>query len=321
MVMAASGGLADDADGRQRVGFGVALDPVAIVVAGAGEADHLPCGHIAVAAIDGIGEEALPRVGQHLLEKGGGARALECYRAVFERAEHLVLLIVGQLGKRLADIGVAAVLVQLRQRLPIALRRGQRRLRALLRRSVHEGRPYIESLGAAILACLLTIDEDCATDFFSTRRLRVWRNQPVDDGFDGAGFLRREVLPCAGLNRRRRRAGARRPRQPAGDDAGSDRGRRKNQAYGGACQKFAQNLAARLAGTSGILPHSPHSQSGGSFRAARIQGYRIAHTRSIFSRNYLPAMKLNLPTPCAAPFHPATRSPRPVRPSGPLPGP
>src|SRR5690242_4354690 len=54
-------GSAGDADRRQREALVVALDPVAIVVAGARKPQHLPADHVAVAAIERIGEEALAR--------------------------------------------------------------------------------------------------------------------------------------------------------------------------------------------------------------------------------------------------------------------
>src|SRR5579859_1558278 len=95
-------GPAGDADRRQREALVVAVDPVAIVVAGAGKAHHLPADHVAIAAIDRIGEEALARVVQQLLEESFRAGAVELGRALLEAAEHLILLLVGQLRERLA---------------------------------------------------------------------------------------------------------------------------------------------------------------------------------------------------------------------------
>src|SRR6266568_4197948 len=62
-------GSAHDADGRQRVAFVVALDPIPVVVAGSGKSDHLPANHVAVAAVNGIGEEPLAGVLQQVLEE------------------------------------------------------------------------------------------------------------------------------------------------------------------------------------------------------------------------------------------------------------
>src|SRR5258708_11152902 len=87
---------AADADGRQGIALVVAIDPVAVVVLGAGEADHLPPDHAAIAAVDGIGEESLAGGVQHLLEEPGGAGAGEGDRALLHAGEHLVLLLVGE---------------------------------------------------------------------------------------------------------------------------------------------------------------------------------------------------------------------------------
>src|SRR6185437_9133285 len=83
-------GPAGDTDGRQREALVVALDPVAIVVAGAGKADHFPADHVAVAAIDRIGEEALLRVVQYVLEESLRAGAVELDRAFLEAGQHLI---------------------------------------------------------------------------------------------------------------------------------------------------------------------------------------------------------------------------------------
>ena len=47
----------------------MALDIVAVVVARAGEADHLPGHHVPVSAVDRVGEEAFHRVAQQLIEE------------------------------------------------------------------------------------------------------------------------------------------------------------------------------------------------------------------------------------------------------------
>ena len=58
-----------DADGRQRLRLVVAVDPVAVVVVRAGKSDHLPGRHVAVAAIDRVGEETLLRILEDLGEE------------------------------------------------------------------------------------------------------------------------------------------------------------------------------------------------------------------------------------------------------------
>src|SRR5947209_1790893 len=68
---------AGNADRRQRVVLVVVADVVAIVVARAGEADHLPRRHVLVAAIDGVGEEAFHGVLQQQLEKAAPIRTFQ----------------------------------------------------------------------------------------------------------------------------------------------------------------------------------------------------------------------------------------------------
>ena len=61
--LSSPGGAALQADRRQRVGLVRLIDHVAIVVASAGKADELPARHVAIAAIDRIGEVAFDGVG------------------------------------------------------------------------------------------------------------------------------------------------------------------------------------------------------------------------------------------------------------------
>src|SRR5215470_13214886 len=63
-------GATRDADRRQREFLVMAVDPVQIVVPGAGEADHFPRDHVAVAAVNRVGEEPHLYVVDHLREEG-----------------------------------------------------------------------------------------------------------------------------------------------------------------------------------------------------------------------------------------------------------
>ena len=83
----------DDADGRMRIAFVVTADPVAIVVADAGKADHLPADHVAIAAMDGIGEEAFRHVLQQRAEKALRVDAVEFDLAGFDLLQRVVLLL------------------------------------------------------------------------------------------------------------------------------------------------------------------------------------------------------------------------------------
>ena len=58
-----------DADGRKRIALVMAVDPVAIIVARAWKADHAPGAHVAIAAVDRIGEKTLLRVLQQQFEE------------------------------------------------------------------------------------------------------------------------------------------------------------------------------------------------------------------------------------------------------------
>ncbi len=58
-----------EADGRTGIAFVMSVDPVAVVVPGAGIADHAPRAHVAIAAVNRIGEKSLPRVRKQQLEE------------------------------------------------------------------------------------------------------------------------------------------------------------------------------------------------------------------------------------------------------------
>src|SRR5712672_3179916 len=60
---------ARDADGWKRKALVVTVDPVEIVVARPGIPDHPPPDHLAIAAIDRVGKEALLNVRDHLQEE------------------------------------------------------------------------------------------------------------------------------------------------------------------------------------------------------------------------------------------------------------
>ena len=99
------------------------VDPVAIVVVRAWKTDHLPRGHVFVAAVDRVGEEAVPRVREDEREEALAVEAIELERAVLEARDDLVLLLVGEIRKGLAAIFVAAGIVERGKRLAILLRR------------------------------------------------------------------------------------------------------------------------------------------------------------------------------------------------------
>ena len=88
-------GAAGDGDRRQREAFVMPVDPVEVIVAGAGEADHLPGDHVAVAAVDRVGKEALLDVLERLLEESLAVGAFQLGLAALEAFEEFVLLAIG----------------------------------------------------------------------------------------------------------------------------------------------------------------------------------------------------------------------------------
>src|SRR2546423_15216452 len=104
-----------------RITLVVAVDPVAIVVTGAGEADHLPRRHVAVSAIDRICEKSLPRILEDLSEEASGF-AGERYLAVLDVAEDRVFLLVRERGECGAVEVLPAMPVELGEGFAIVLR-------------------------------------------------------------------------------------------------------------------------------------------------------------------------------------------------------
>src|SRR5262245_33290034 len=101
---------AHHAHGRQRIALVVAVDPVQIVVTGAGKPDHLPRNHVAVAAVDRVGEEAGFDVDDDPLEKRSAVDAIELDLFAFKAFEHLVLDVVAQIREGLAVLRAAVAI-------------------------------------------------------------------------------------------------------------------------------------------------------------------------------------------------------------------
>src|ERR1700720_3455492 len=109
----------------------VTVDPVAVVVPGARIADHAPRAHVAIAAVDRIGEESLSRVSEQQLEKRPPVDAVQLGGTAFEPANDGVLVRVAEGNERAAFFSLA-ILVERRQRFAITHRRAVFVLRALL---------------------------------------------------------------------------------------------------------------------------------------------------------------------------------------------
>src|ERR1051325_1091504 len=190
-------GAALDANRRQRIGLVVALHPVAVVVARTREADHFPANHVAVAAIDRIGEEPLFRVLQQKVEELRSADAFELQAAVFERADDLVLVFVGERSEDLPGLCRAAMLVERGKCGPVLLGGCFRRLHSLLWRPVLERPSHVEALCAAIRAGKLPVDEHGTAGVLAAGEFRVGRDQPADQRLDRAAFLGGEEFAAA----------------------------------------------------------------------------------------------------------------------------
>ena len=118
--------MAGDADCRQRNAFIVTVDPVAIIIVRPRESDHLPRGHIFVAAVNRVGEEAVPGVRENEREEALAVEAIELERAVLQTRDDLVLLVVGEIRKALAAVFVAAGIIECGKRLAVMLRGRER---------------------------------------------------------------------------------------------------------------------------------------------------------------------------------------------------
>src|SRR6185437_1800216 len=98
---------AADRDRRQREALVIPPDPVAVIIARAGKADHLPGAHAAIPAIDRVGEEAVLCVLDQHLEEAAAARPLELQLAGFDPVDELVLVRPRKLVEALPRIGGA----------------------------------------------------------------------------------------------------------------------------------------------------------------------------------------------------------------------
>src|SRR5215831_13386964 len=106
---------AGQADRWQRKALIVTVDPVEIVVSRTWEADHLPRDHIAVAAVNRIGEETRLDVLEHRVEEALPVGALELDLSAFEAVQNFILVRVGELGECFGAVVCAAVAIERRK--------------------------------------------------------------------------------------------------------------------------------------------------------------------------------------------------------------
>src|ERR1700730_14112171 len=117
----------------------MALDPVEIIVARAGVADHLPADHVAVAAIQRIGKKSFLHVLNDEHEEGFAVDPFEFCLSILDACEKFILLLVGQIRKTLALIFRLAVSIERGERFAIRRRRVLPGLWALLLCARQEG--------------------------------------------------------------------------------------------------------------------------------------------------------------------------------------
>src|SRR3984957_2115226 len=86
-IAMSSTAFAGQVDRRQRVGAVADLDPIGVIRAGAGVADHFPRGHVLVAAMLGVAEVPHTRFGKQLVEELLGRDILQLQLACFGRPQ------------------------------------------------------------------------------------------------------------------------------------------------------------------------------------------------------------------------------------------
>src|ERR1700683_2057712 len=129
------------ADRRQRKALVVAIDPVQVVVTGSGVADHFPCDHVAIAAVDWVGEKAHLKVFDDFGEKRLSVGAVELQFAAFKIAKHFILVAIGQVSELLARIFRLARLIERREARAVILPRTALRLVSLILHARLKRRP------------------------------------------------------------------------------------------------------------------------------------------------------------------------------------
>src|ERR1700688_1802636 len=138
------------------------VDPVEIVVAGAGVADHLPGGHVAVATVDRIREEARLDVLDRQRKERLSVDAVQLEIALFEILQDLVFPVVREICEAFSPFARLAGAIQSGETLAVFLSRSAFRLRALAFASGDERRTDIQTFLGAVGPGQLPVDEDGA---------------------------------------------------------------------------------------------------------------------------------------------------------------
>ena len=188
--------------------------------------------HVLVAAIDRIGEEALHRVLQKQREEPGGLHAIrQLDLSGLHGGQEGVLILRLELDEGLA-VSLFQERIDGRQSGAVALCRICFALVALCRQSRLERALRVEPARCPEGTRKLPVDVDRAAGFLAADAEVVVGNEPVDDGLDQSRFLRREELPAAGNDLRRRIGSHGLPWQGARDRPREARGRSGDRKHG-----------------------------------------------------------------------------------------
>src|SRR5258706_809770 len=233
-------------DGDRRDGVllaAVLLDVLVVHRERAGEAEQLPAGLVAVAAMDRVGEEPLDHGLVHRDEEDARGRpALEGDLAALEREEKLLALCGADLVEGLA-VALRAVRVGRGDAGAVERRGRDRQLVALVRRSRLPRALLVQALALAPGARESAVDVDGEPYVGALRRVLVGGHHVIDQRLHERRFVGVEV----GIGRRARRwgrRGARRRRRLP--QLRLCRARERRRCRGGARHRAFQERAAAL---------------------------------------------------------------------------
>lgn len=196
-------------DGYRAVGIRASLliDPVGEVGACAGKTDHLPRRHVAVAAVDRVGEIPFTRIPQQQCEEGRAHHGVGRQHALFGLREQRIAPARIELRERLAVCGGGRAVeqgdagaVQLARCLAQLV--AQRRWRFRMKRSLH-----VPVRAVAVRQLHLPVEEHRHAGLHAAWTVAVLRDQPVHRGVDEGPLGGGEIGRLIALPRRRAGAG------------------------------------------------------------------------------------------------------------------
>ena len=184
---------------RKREAFVVTFDPVEIIVARAGVADHFPRHHVAIAAINRVGEEALCTSLTALFEELLAVGALEFEVAAFKPLQHLHPCRRRRAPRTLAGVFCLAGLIERREAFAIICC-SRLRTAALLPAALHEGRADVDALPDGHKVRRVGDRERPRNQRPCRPVFPDRRNDAVGDRLHRARFISGEEVPGSGLH-------------------------------------------------------------------------------------------------------------------------